>query len=133
VADVAEFTYRPPIRCYEVIEEPRSMICGQLAYWLRPSHNFNQTGFFCFSHHRPTDLKIPDDVVFRRVHITAEIIFAGVSWMPPAAQREAFERLTDAVERVGGLVNLHAVTSQVGRRTPPAPPNGRRGGGPGEL
>lgn len=118
--DVAHFTIRPPLRCFGPDPSSASSICGEFAQWFRSGPTFDRTGFFCRFHRLSIDIKIPDEALFRRVHINAELLFAAVSWMPSIAHAEAVRLLNQGVGQVGGLVNLHTVSSAVGRWTPPA-------------
>ena len=66
--------------------------------------------------------------MFRRVSLTLEVLFAGVSHIPAMAQIEAVARLERAVEAAGGIVSLNAASSTVGRYEPPPPPTRQKGG-----
>jgi hypothetical protein len=128
VADVHQFTTRPPLRCCQQLPDSEPGICGGFASLQRVNSSNLQIGFYCAEHGQDGDTPIAAVVTFRRVAVTLEVFFAGTSPIPALAQAEALRRLEDAVERAGGLLNLSAVTSVVGRYTPPPPPaKGRRG------
>ena len=109
MSDVAQFAVRPPLRCFYQYSTSQKSLCGAAACWFRPGPRFELTGFYCRAHHRIGDVPIPDDVLFRRVAVSLEILLSA------AAGTDALARgLARVVERLGGLVNLHAVTSVVG-------------------
>ena len=88
--------------------------------------------FYCYRHRREGDVPLAGEVLFRRVSITLEAVFAASSSVPMVAKIEALARLDRAVKGAGGFVNLHAVTTVVGRgRPPPAPGEGRGESGKG--
>jgi hypothetical protein len=73
-------------------------------------------GYYCDRHRRPTDEPIAAEPLIRRVSVTLEVLFAAVNWLPgPGPQLEALARLETAVEEAGGVINLHAVNSVMGR------------------
>lgn len=128
MGDVAQFTILPPLRCYQQLPDSEPGICGEPACQQRVTAGGLQIGFYCAKHTRPGDTPIATTVTFRRVSVALEIVFAGTSPIPALAQAEALRRVELAVEQAGGLLNLSAVTSAIGRYTvPPAPERGRRG------
>lgn len=77
-------------------------------------------GYFCDRHCETGDVAIPESYLFRRVSIVAEISFAATTFDRGLAQAEALRALEAGVEGVGGTINLHTVTSQIGRYRPPS-------------
>jgi hypothetical protein len=130
VADVARFLARPPLRCCSAEPTSESLVCGAPAAWRRPTCNGSPAAYFCDAHQEPGDVPIAGDTLFRRVSVTCEISFAGVSANPGIARAEALARLELAVERAGGMLNLHTMTDALGRHEPPAPPPRSRAGRP---
>ena len=122
----AEFTVPVPLRCCWQDGNPGSLACGELANWLRSSSSGVTEGFFCYRHKLPDDEPIPASYVMNRVQITAEITLSGTSMAPSLAKREALERVTQAVESIGGAFSLHGITSRVARYAPPPRPGRRR-------
>lgn len=131
MADVPQFHMRPPLRCFARLENSPGTICAAAAAWERPASSASPGGFFCDAHRGPGDTNIPDAALFRRVGITLEVWFAGVSFTAGLAQAEALSRVERAIEDVGGLVNLVACRSEVGRLRPAPPPQDDNGTPPG--
>lgn len=121
MADVANFSLAPPLRCGELLGNSPRTWCGAPASHFRPRVSEFPDGYFCASHARPGDQPIADSFLFRRVSVQLEVLLAGVTWQPGDADHEAVELLNRVIERAGGLVNLRTVTSAVGRYSPPAP------------
>lgn len=116
--ELAAFAVRPPLRCFEIVDLRTGARCGELAVWSRPTNGARPLGYFCSAHSFPTDEPIQDDAPFRRVGITLDVLFAGVSWDRSKAHAEAVERLEAAVQALGGVINLQTCRSQVGRIGP---------------
>ena len=129
--DVAEFAVVPPLRCHELLHHSPGAVCGAKAEWMRPGQHELPVGYFCSQHREPTDVRIPETFVLRRVSITADVLFAGASMAQALSQAEAVDRLERAIRSVGGVINLHTVTSAVGRCSPPAGAGRRRPVGKG--
>ncbi len=121
MGDVPEFQIAPPLRCYYHVGDRDPRVCGAPARWIRPGRNELHDGFFCDAHRERGDAPIPPSYLFRRVAITVQVLFSGVSLIPAVAQAEALLQLEAAVGGVGGVVNLHAMTSTLGRHTAPPP------------
>ena len=132
MADVPRFAVLPPLRCCQQDPDCLSGICGELATWQRPGLARAGTAFFCDYHRNAIDVPIAGELVFRRVSITIEAVFAGTSPIPGLARTEALERLEKAVQHAGGLISIQAATDVVGRYAPPtggeAVGDGRRRG-----
>lgn len=122
-----EFTIMPPLRCAHVVENPDRNFCGAPAVYMRAASADEGFRFWCADHRETTDVPIAGELAIRVVTLNVEILFAGVVPFPRIAQLEALTRLTQAVEAVGGLVNLHGASSQLGRWTPPRPPDEENG------
>lgn len=114
-ADGPQFVVRPPLRCYHRLADRPGLICAELAVRFRPECNGDEGAFFCAAHARPTDTAIPDAAAFRRVSVMLEVCFSGVSLLEAVAHAEALDRLERAVAAAGGVINLHACRSVVGR------------------
>lgn len=128
MGDVARFLARPQLRCCQPVENTEHLVCGAPAEWRRPSRVASAADYFCDAHKLPADVPIAGATLFRRVSITCDINFAGASENPTVARMEALSRLQLAIERAGGMLNLHAVTDAVGCHEPPAlPPRSRAG------
>ena len=117
----ARFLIRPPFRCFQPLESSPGRVCGERAEWASPLDAPARRGFFCAAHAMRGDTKITNDLPFRRVSITLEVLFTGTSFEEHAATMEALSRVELAVERIGGLVNLHACHSEIGRWRPSVP------------
>jgi hypothetical protein len=96
------------------------VFCGAPATSKRPGSQWFAEQFFCAAHAQPIDVPIAGERVFRRVRLSADVLFAAVDANPPMAQAEALERLERAIEAVGGLLDVSRVTSGFVRWTPPA-------------
>lgn len=132
MADVPVFTVAPPMRCFHTVDEFAKRICGARAHWTRSHPGRISPEYFCERHRVPGDEPLPLSLTFRRITIVAEIVLAGASGLQSQAQVEALERVELAVRGAGGLLNLHTVTSVIGRSRPPVPAvAGRRGSGRG--
>lgn len=118
MADVPMFAVCPPLRCGFPVDPLNFAFCGELAYWQRPGGEFDPVRFFCQKHRLAGDEPIPEYTMFRRITLTIDVVFAGVTLRQREAELEAFGRLQALLEAHGGLVNLHQVRSDVGRRRP---------------
>jgi hypothetical protein len=131
VHSVPEFLIMPTPRCCLRLGNSAVDVCGAVAAWARPARGALPAEFFCDRHRGPTDQPITQGFLARRVTLRVEVLIAGTSLRPAEAHLEAVERLMRVVEAAGGLMNLHDVSSVVGRYTPPAPPRAKtppRGG-----
>lgn len=132
MTDVAVFASRPPLRCFEIIDLRTGARCGGDAAVARRRGATQPVGYFCGAHAMAGDDPIRDDDVFRRVSVTLDILFAGVSWDRTIAQAEALAGLEALVDAAGGVINLSACRSQLGRVGPlPARVAAREPGGEG--
>lgn len=116
------------MRCHFQTQGSPRFFCGELASWMRAGSLSFSPGYFCNAHHSIDDVAIPAEKMFRRVSMTVEILFASVSLVPAEAHAEVLARLELAVEQAGGVLNLHTVTSAIGRSSQPAAPERARGG-----
>lgn len=111
----------PPMRCYARVENCAGPICGELAAWVRPGRDWFNPEYFCEQHRAPGDVAIGSEHVLRRVRINVDILIAGTSTNAPMAHVEAVARLELAVRKLGGVVDVNAVTSHVVKSSPPEP------------
>lgn len=130
MADVPRFLVRPKLRCFHRDPDLPTFVCGRDAVWKRPPSGGLPGGFFCAVHSTADDTPIDDEALFRLVHVTVDVLFAGVSFNPSVAQSEALSQLERAVEGAGGVINLHACRSEVGRGQPQPPVGPQRPGRP---
>jgi len=115
MSDEPEFRVAVPIRCFHRSKISTSMeVCGAEARWSRPGAT-GRAEYFCDAHQRSGDEPIAFAAHVPRLSVVVELVVAGTSWHPAHARAEAVERLVQAVEAVGGCVNLHAVLFQTGR------------------
>lgn len=121
------FTIMPPLRCSYVEETPDRNFCGAHARYMRAPSPDEGSRFVCAAHRGTNDVPIAGELAIRVVTLNVEVLFAGVVPSPRIALLEALMRLNQAVEGVGGLVNLHGATSQLGRWTPPQAPDEENG------
>jgi hypothetical protein len=131
VPDIRLFTVLPPLRCCFYLNLPGRSFCGERAVLFRPTDAFGRGAFFCRAHADATDQAIVADVLVRRVRVLADAVFAGVSMVRQDAHSEAIDQLEAAIKARGGLLNLHSVTSEVGRLQAPGScerPKHERGG-----
>jgi hypothetical protein len=132
VDDAPEFRVGVPIRCFHRDKIfGRMEVCGSVARWQRPGAT-SRHEFFCDAHRRPGDEPIAFAAHVPRLSVVIELVVAGTSWHAGHARQEAVERLVQAVEAVGGCVNLHSVLFQTGRYLRPVPePAANTAGGEG--
>lgn len=128
MGDVPRFVVAPTLRCQEPLEPGGWKVCGAPAVALRRGVGEMPAGYFCGEHARLGDQEIPPAYLFRRVSVTIDVLFAGASMLPGQAEHEAVERLRELVASAGGVINLHAASSAVGRYEAPAPPPRTKGG-----
>jgi hypothetical protein len=126
VGSVPRFTVMPMPRCWERLGNSPVDICGAPAGWARPARGALTRGFFCDRHKRDGDVPIAEGFIARRVTLRVEVLLAGTALGPAEAHVEAVERLMRVVEAAGGLLNLHDVSSTLGRYDPPAPSGGQK-------
>jgi hypothetical protein len=126
MGDVPEFQIQPPLRCFHKPIVSPADACAAPARWLRGGPNEPAHGFFCDAHRETGDVPIPPSFLFRRVAVTVQVLFSGASLFPVIAEAEALAKLRGAVEGVGGVMNLHALTSVLGRHTAPRAPDASR-------
>jgi hypothetical protein len=119
VSDLARFAICPPIRCCASTPNGVRLVCGEGAYYQSPPIPGTLPAYHCAAHRTADDRPMDPAVIFRRVSVTVEVTFAGASQAPVAARAEALARLEQAVEGVGGLINLCAITDVLGRYEPP--------------
>jgi len=128
VSDLPAFTACPSLRCGQAVALPDRAVCGVAAYWEAPGLPGTLPVYRCATHRQPTDRPIAPPLIYRRISIAAEVVFAGAGQPSGPAREEALARLRRAVADVGGLFNLLNVTDVVGRYTPPAPAAKAKGG-----
>lgn len=117
--DAPKFLVVPPLRCGAPREDSPRSFCGERAVYERPDPDFTPVRFYCGKHHQDGDTPIAADVLFRRLTLTLDVLFAGVTLTDELARAEAYDRLAHAVEDLGGVISLHRITSEVGRYSPP--------------
>jgi len=115
------FLVRPIFRCCEPVENSPRRRCARPAPWSSPADTPRHITFRCDDHKRENDRPVELDALFRRVSITAEILYSGISMDQTAAIAEALATLELAVEQSGGLLNLHTTHSAIGRWKATAP------------
>jgi hypothetical protein len=121
-----ELVVRPPARCFGRRADRPGRPCGRRALWMRPSKHGTENQFFCDECKRNGDEIIPPDALFRRVTVSLDIELAAADLTQAAAHAEAVARVEELVQQAGALLNLHRITSVVGRpaaqaRPAPAP------------
>jgi hypothetical protein len=126
MGNVSRFTVVPPLRCDFRASPSDPLPCGARAIGIRFATGQLPVAFRCAQHLGREDLPIPASYLCRRVTLHADVLFAGTSLGLTAAKTEAVARLEQAVERVGGLLNLHGADSDVGLYSPPVPPGRER-------
>lgn len=119
--DVAIYMVRPPVRCFGRSRDEGSAICGKPADWQRSSVDGELVAFFCDDCRAPGDQPVRADALFRRVAVFAEVLFTGASSERTLAHAEVIARFGDAVAAIGGVLNVHAVSSNIGRAPLEAP------------
>lgn len=128
MADVPEFTVRPPLRCFGLRKDQPGVPCARPAIWQRRAVHGFEPAYFCDDCRQPTDEPIAETPVFRRVQVMCEVLFSGTSLLERTALREAVGQLERAVEAAGGVLNVHDYRSAVGRHAAPAAPRKANGG-----
>lgn len=130
MSDVPTFIVRPPLRCFEWLENPTVHICGQAATRAGVRNGGVQLQFFCPEHSRVGDVPIADDAIFPLVTVTLEVLFSGVSFRPAVAHAEVLGLLEQFIAAAGGVINLQTCRSVNGRGAPQAPIGRQRPGRP---
>lgn len=115
MSELPTFVVAPPIRCFHRHEDHELAPCGQGARWIRWRKSVLPQGYFCDRHRAPGDEPILAEPLIRRVSVSLEVLFSATNWIAEPGQVEAVARLERAVESAGGVINLHAVTSVIGR------------------
>lgn len=121
MVDVPDFAARAPIGCCYRSESRDNAVCGLQAGWTRYGVADHFPRYFCAKHRASKDVPISGAPLVRRVSVTLEVVLTGVSFLPAIAHAEAVRRLELAVASAGGVINLHAVRSVVGRYAGQAP------------
>ena len=86
---------------------------------MSPDRGGHPGPLFCTVHAPKTAVPIAGQVLLRRVSVQAEVIFTGHGITPAHDQAEAVAQLEQAIEAIGGTLNLHAATSVLGRYEAP--------------
>lgn len=118
---IADVRVMPPLRCSALTQNPARPFCGELARWMRHFEDPEGERFFCHEHRLPTDTVITGNVIFRRLTLHVDVLLSGVTPLDSLAKGEAFGRLEAAVAELGGLINLHSISSEVCRYGPSLP------------
>lgn len=113
--DVAIYMIRPPVRCFGLLKNSSRSRCGKAAEWHRQSGNGELLEFYCDDCRAPGDQPLRPDALFRRVSVFAEILFTGASTERTAAHAEVMARLESALAAIGAVLNVHGVSSNIGR------------------
>lgn len=119
--DWPELVVRPPARCFGRRRELPGRPCGRRAIWMRPSKHGVEPQYFCDECKRSGDEPIAADALFRRVTVSLDIELAAADVTMSAAHAEALAVVEELVHRARGLLNLHRITSVVGRPARQAP------------
>ena len=112
------FRITPTLRCMALEDPGRGTVCGKRAEYTRPGIGVVAMHYFCTDHRTALDVLIPASAIILRIRLSATIDIAGVTLHRPAAHQEAVERLRQAVEAVGGRLDVLDVTSTIGRLAP---------------
>lgn len=115
-----EFRVMPPLRCCARSGNSAQLFCAKLAYWRRPAAHTILEQVFCHVHQQPGDEPIAGALMLRRVELRLDVWLHGMGFTTLEAHAEGLQRLEVAVLGLGGLMNLHGVTSEIGRFTLPA-------------
>jgi hypothetical protein len=105
----------PPLRCYERITSSPLHVCGRIAAWKRPGAPLFGEAFFCDHHAQAGDVPIGGEQLARRVRIRLDVLLSGAAQLAPLCHTEAAARLEAAVIDIGGLLDVHDVTSNIVR------------------
>lgn len=109
------FGVAPALRCCHVRETDPLVFCGHLAQWRGARLPTGAIGFYCDEHRASSDQAIAGEELFRRVCLTVQVFVAAATDRPYVAEGEALELLIQEARRFGGVVNLVAASSEVGR------------------
>ena len=121
MAEEREFTVEVKLRCFHREKNSgRILVCGSPASWSRVGST-GRSEFVCDAHRAPGDEPIAYAAHVPRLCVFVELVIAGTSWHPAHAKEEAVNRLVEAVQTVGGVVNLHSVLLTTGRYLRPVP------------
>src|SRR5574342_150584 len=129
MADEPRFLVVPPLRCWYRNGNSADAGCLNPARWMRQAPAGELAGYFCGLHSETGDVAIPFDARVCLVRVTMEVLVSGTSLDLHRAEIEAIAVLEDALERAGAWLNLHTVSTVVGRPAAPAPPGASSSGG----
>lgn len=111
------FVVAPPLRCCWTRGGRPGAVCGDRAYWEGIHQDSGAIGFWCDQHRLRTDTPIAGEREIRRVCLTVQVYVTAVDPRPLDAHAEVLELVDREVRRLGGVLNLVDVTSEVGRGT----------------
>jgi len=118
MSDCPAFLVNPLRRCFGQGENRFENICTKPAAWMRQNVHGELPAFFCDDCHRPGDEPLAPDALYRRVSVKIEVLVAGVGYTPGLAHAEAVALVERALAGTGGMLNLVAVASTIGRQAP---------------
>jgi hypothetical protein len=121
VGDVPTFAIVGPFRCCWSGGLAARSLCNATADYMTPARAGVPQSLFCAAHRPMTAVPIAGGLLLRRVSLTCQVLFTGHGVNPPFDEAEALEQLERAVNLAGGLLNLHAHSSVLGRYDVPRP------------
>lgn len=111
---VRPFIIKPTLRCFHQVGIRQPLTCGKPATWQGPLLPRGLRAYVCDDHRTALDAPIGGVLIFRRIGLVFDVLFAGTHVVQQTAEVEALARMEAAVEAIGGYINLQSVRSEIG-------------------
>lgn len=112
----------PALRCGHVIEIAPRRFCNAVAVVNFYGDSWLMDSARCEDHRYYDAQELGGDLIVRRVRVTCEVLLGGVTLQAPAAHVAAVALLQQAIDALGGRLEVVHVSSTIGRRAgQPAP------------
>jgi hypothetical protein len=108
----------PSPRCGSLHAPSPGGICGEIARYQGRLAGASTLAYFCELHRPIAAWPIQGEQVIRRACLHLEVYIALVDEAPGDGRTEAYDRLEQAIRRVGGISNLRADTAETVQGTP---------------
>ncbi len=112
---VSTFSRLPALRCGFEMDLGTHRFCNKLAIRVRQGRTWLDDTARCAEHADSGDLPLGNELIVRRVRLECCLLVAGVDLQAPHAHTAALELLEHVVNPLGAVLELHQVTSSIGR------------------